>query len=350
MENAIAVNNQFTNAVVSPAATEGVTPSIDIRGMNANVLTEDTSTFNEVFEIEGEEKPAQAPQPNQPTQAEQDKAVRVQAILDKVKLEKSKANTGLVQYERKLSVEAATVDSTAIAPKERKEYVAAFKAGVEKTARSTLEMCRVVYEAEQSLDKFQFKTFCEEVGLKDYSSTVRKFSAIGRVYPRFIQYVDQLPASWTNIYLITQIPADAFEECVGKGYALNKLSGAKLDELVKSTKDINKIEEPLSFDSKNSGYVFAKLLFTKKPDDTDWRAMEKALAEISARLPIKFVINKEAAEFVKARRDQRYEQIKQKSRGIDLKPDLWDLGAEANAAYKVAERTATQTEKAVITV
>jgi len=350
MENAIAVNNQSTNAVVSPAATEGVTPSIDIRGMNANVLTEDTSTFDEVFEIEGEEKPAQAPQPNQPTQAEQDKAIRVQAILDKVKLEKSKANTGLVQYERKLSVEAATVDSTAIAPKERKEYVAAFKAGVEKTARSTLEMCRVVYEAEQSLDKFQFKTFCEEVGLKDYSSTVRKFAAIGRVYPRFIQYVDQLPASWTNIYLITQIPADAFEECLTKGYALNKLTGSKLDELVKSTKDINKIEEPLSFDSKNSGYVFAKLLFTKKPDDTDWRAMEKALAEISARLPIKFVINKEAADFVKARRDQRYEQIKQKSRGIDLKPDLWDLGAEANAAYKVAERTATQTEKAVITV
>jgi len=350
MENAIAVNNQSTNAVVSPAATEGVIPSIDIRGMNANVLIEDTSTFDEVFEIEGEETPAQAPQPNQPTQAEQDKAIRVQAILDKVKLEKSKANTGLVQYERKLSVEAATVDSTAIAPKERKEYVAAFKAGVEKTARSTLEMCRVVYEAEQSLDKFQFKTFCEEVGLKDYSSTVRKFAAIGRVYPRFIQYVDQLPASWTNIYLITQIPADAFEECLTKGYALNKLTGSKLDELVKSTKDINKIEEPLSFDSKNSGYVFAKLLFTKKPDDTDWRAMEKALAEISARLPIKFVINKEAADFVKARRDQRYEQIKQKSRGIDLKPDLWDLGAEANAAYKVAERTATQTEKAVITV
>ncbi|OLY97487.1 hypothetical protein [Polynucleobacter sphagniphilus] len=347
MENAIAVNNQSANNVVSTAATEVAIPSIDIRGMNANVLTEDTSTFDEVFEVEGEEKPAQAPQP---TQAEQEKAVRVQAILDKVKLEKSKANTGLVQYERKLSVEAATAETTAIIPKERKEYVTAFKAGVEKTARSTLEMCRVVYEAEQSLDKFQFKTFCEEVGLKDYSSTVRKFSAIGRVYPRFIQYVDQLPASWTNIYLITQIPADTFEECVTKGYALNKLTGAKLDELVKSTKDINRIEEPLSFDSKNAGYVFAKLLFTKKPDDTDWRAMEKALAEISARLPIKFVINKEAAEFVKARRDQRYEQIKQKSKGIDLKPDLWDLGAEANAAYKVAERTVNPAQGTVITV
>ena len=346
MENAIEVTNQAVN----PSASQSTTPSVDIRNMNANVITEDSSTFDEVFEVEGEVKPSSKPvASSELNESDKDKAQRMQASLDKAKAAKS-ASTSLVQYERKLSLEAATSDTTAIIPKERKEYVVAFKAGVEKTARSTLEMCRVVYEAEQSLDKFQFKTFCEEVGLKDYSSTVRKFSAIGRVYPRFIQYVDQLPASWTNIYLITQIPADAFEECLTKGYALNKLTGAKLDELVKSTKDINKIEEPLSFDSKNSGYVFAKLLFTKKPDDTDWRAMEKALAEISARLPIKFVINKEAAEFVKARRDQRYEQIKQKSKGIDLKPDLWDLGAEANAAYKVAERTVNPAQGTVITV
>ena len=335
MENVIEVTNHVT--------TKSTIPSVDIRNMNANIITEDSSTFDEVFEVEGEDQSL-----TKPKQSDKDKAERVQAILDKTNL--ANANNGLVQYERKLSLEAATVDSTAITPKERKEYVAAFKAGVEKTARSTLEMCRIVYEAEQSLDKFQFKTFCEEVGLKDYSSTVRKFSAIGRVYPRFIQYVDQLPASWTNIYLITQIPADTFEECVTKGYALNKLTGAKLDELVKSTKDINKIEEPLSFDSKNAGYVFAKLLFTKKPDDTDWRAMEKALAEISARLPIKFVINKEAGEFVQARREQRYEQIKQSSKNVDLKPDLWDLGAEANAVYKVAERVAKPADKAVITV
>ena len=348
MENVIQSNNQLTNAV----ATDAAIPSVDIRGINANVLTEDSSTFDEIFEVEGEEKssPASsAESKSEPQESAEDKERKMQAALDKARLIKAAANPGPM-YERKLSVEAVTADATAIVPKERKEYVAAFKAGVEKTARSTLEMCRVVYEAEQSLDKFQFKSFCEEVGLKDYSSTVRKFSAIGRVYPRFIQYVDQLPASWTNIYLITQIPADAFEECLTKGYALNKLTGSKLDELVKSTKDVNKIEEPLSFDNKNSGYVFAKLLFTKKPDDTDWRAMEKALAEISARLPIKFVINKEAGEFVQARREQRYEQIKLKGKNVDLKPDLWDLGAEANAVYKVTERKATQPEKAVITV
>ena len=339
MENVIDVTNQIVS--------ESTIPSIDIRSLNANIITEGSSAFDELFEVEGEEKSGAASKPNE---LGKDKAERVQAILDKTKSVKPSTNMIPVQYERKLSLEAATEDESAIVPKERKEYVSAFKAGVEKTARSTLEMCRVVYEAEQSLDKFQFKTFCEEVGLKDYSSTVRKFSAIGRVYPRFIQYVDQLPASWTNIYLITQIPADVFEECLAKGYALNKLTGTKLDELIKSTKDINNIERPLSFDSKNSGHVFAKLLFTKKPDDTDWRAMEKALAEISARLPIKFVINKQAKEFVQARREQRYEQIKQKSKGVDLKPDLWDLGAEANAVYKVAEHVVNPTEKTVITV
>lgn len=338
MENLIETTN--------PVTTESSIPSVDIRGMNANVITEDSSTFDEVFIIEGEEQSQQKTEPE--SKPEVDKAERAQQILEMVKAKKS--NADLVKYERKVSVEVATTDAYPIVAKERKEYVAAFKAGVEKTARSTLEMCRVVYEAEQSLDKFQFKTFCEEVGLKDYSSTVRKFSAIGRVYPRFIQYVDQLPASWTNIYLITQIPADAFEECIKKGYLLNKLTGSKLDELVKSTKDINKIEKPLSFDNKNSGYVFAKLLFTKKPDDTDWRAMEKALAEISARLPIKFVISKEAGEIIKARREQRYEKIKQSGKNVDLKPDLWDLGAEANAVYKVVDRTANESQRTVITV
>ncbi|OZA09783.1 MAG: hypothetical protein B7Y05_17845, partial [Polynucleobacter sp. 24-46-87] len=190
MENVIEVTNQAVN----PSAAQSTTPSVDIRNMNANVITEDSSTFDEVFEVEGEVKPSSKPvASSEPKESDKDKAQRMQAGLDKAKASKS-ASTSLVQYERKLSVEAATADTSAIIPKERKEYVTAFKAGVEKTARSTLEMCRVVYEAEQSLDKFQFKTFCDEVGLKDYSSTVRKFSAIGRVYPRFIQYVDQLPA------------------------------------------------------------------------------------------------------------------------------------------------------------
>jgi len=257
-------------------------------------------------------------------------------------------NLAPMTYTSKLSLEAATTGVALPEPKKREEYVKAFKAGVEKTARSTLEMCRVVYEASVSLDGFQFGEFCKDIGFKDYSSTVRKYIAIGKLYPRFIQYADMLPASWTNIYLITQIPAEAFEECIKEKFPLYKLTGAKLDELVKSTKDINVIDASLTFNKKESGYTFGKLLFTKRIDDVDWRAMEKALNELSARLPIKFVVNKEVAEIIQKRKDQRYEKSKQHHKNIELKPDLWDMGAEANAVFKVAERTQAANDKAAI--
>jgi hypothetical protein len=258
-------------------------------------------------------------------------------------------NLAPMTYTSKLSLEAATTEVAIPEPKKREEYVKAFKSGVEKTARSTLEMCRVVYEASVSLDGFQFGEFCKDIGFKDYSSTVRKYIAIGKLYPRFIQYADMLPASWTNIYLITQIPAEAFEECIKEKFPLYKLTGSKLDELVKSTKDINVIDASLTFNKKESGYVFGKLLFTKRIDDVDWRAMEKALNELSARLPIKFVVNKEVAEIIQKRKDQRYEKSKQHHKNIELKPDLWDMGAEANAVFKVAERTQAANDKAAIT-
>lgn len=259
--------------------------------------------------------------------------------LPSVKLPEIKANVTVSTdstntFSSKLSLEGATPDDYELIAKTRSDYVKEFKSGVEKTSRSTLEMCRTVYEANRTLDGFQFSEFCKEIGFKDFSSTIRKFIAIGKLYPRLIQFADQLPATWTNIYLITQIPADAFEECVRNGLALNKLSGAKLDALVRSTKDISKIEAPLSFNKVEGGYVFGKLLFTKTPDDTDWRAMEKAFSEISARLPIKLVVSKQVTDIVKARRNQKYEKTKKVYNGIEMRPDLWDLGKEANSVYE----------------
>ena len=49
MENAIEVTNQAVN----PSAAQSTTHSVDIRNMNANVITEDSSTFDEVFEVDG---------------------------------------------------------------------------------------------------------------------------------------------------------------------------------------------------------------------------------------------------------------------------------------------------------
>jgi hypothetical protein len=249
------------------------------------------------------------------------------------------ANKPNVDYTPKLSVERAMPEDQEIVAMTRGEYVVAFRAGVQKTARSTLEMCRVVYEASRSLDSYEFSNFCKEIGFKDWSSTVRKFIAIGKVYPRFIQYADQLPCSWTNIYLITQIPADTFEQCLQKKYSLKNLKGRELNELLNSTKEIEQIDASLSYDKKKGGYTFGKVMFTKRIDDVDWRAAEKAFAEIEARLPIKFIVEPEMLRVVEARRQKHYEATKKYYKGIELKPDLWDIGEEANAVYTGIKKT-----------
>ena len=289
-------------------------------------------------------------------------AANVQASAPSVKLSDIKANVNvtaeskskaidtLIQYTSKVSVESAASEEDLIEVKSKAQYIKEFKAGVEKTARSTLEMCRVVYEAHRTLEGFEFGEFCNAIGFKDYSSTTRKFIAIGKLYPRFIQYADVMPHSWTNIYLITQIPSETFEQLIKEGAALNKISGSKLAELAKGTRDIGSIEKPLTYDKANTGYVFGKLLFTKKPDDTDWRAMEKAIAELSARLPIKFIVSKEATEIVSKRRAQKYEKTKKVYNGMEMRPDLWDMGVEANAVFEKKSQAKVVNQPEAVTI
>lgn len=290
------------------------------------------------------QKPAE--QQSQPTIKVAELGVPVTVSTDPAKPPSAKAaapkksSEVAVDFTPKLSLERAEPDDQSIVAKTRPEYVVAFRAGVERTARATLEMCRVVYEAYRSLDNYEFANFCREIGFKDWSSTVRKFIAIGKVYPRFIQCADQLPSSWTSIYLITQIPADTFNQCLAKSYPLKNLKGRELSELLNSTKDISTVDASLSYDKQNGGYMFGKVLFTKRIDDVDWRAMEKAFGEIQARLPIKIVVHPELTRIVEQRKLKRYEATKEHHKHIELKPDLWDLGKEANAMYdKVKPKT-----------
>jgi site-specific DNA-cytosine methylase len=120
--------------------------------------------------------------------------------------------------------------------------------------------------------------------------------------------------------------------------------------MLERTKDISQIRNALRYDKKNSGYVYAKLLFTKEPDDTDWRAAEKAINELCARLPIKFLVEENVRNVLNQRKNKRYEQTKKHYKNIEMRPDLWDLGAEANAAYKTVERVNAAEKKTTVTV
>jgi hypothetical protein len=261
----------------------------------------------------------------------QEEEAETQQYIDKLVGESTlKAHT----YKLSQKLEYSLSDSTEkIVPKSRNEYVFYFKAQQRRTARATLEMCRTVYEAEQILREGEFESFCKDVGYEAGSSTIRKFAVIGKVYPRLIDFAESLPVAWTNIYLLTQIPADDFERCIEHGFAFNKLSAGELKALVDKTKDLNNVVSPFKYDRKEMAYPVAKVFFTKRPDDTDFRLLEKALAEVQARLPVKFQMIGEQVRLFKDRAAQRYEKIKQEGTMTAVKPSQWDYGSAANEVH-----------------
>ncbi len=283
-----------------------------------------------------------------PAKSPEQASVKLDAIKAKVKVSTHKPADRAVNKlivkgtQPKLSVERATEEDENLVKHERSFYVQEFKRGVEKTARATLETCRVVYEASRVLDNYQFQNFCTEVGYRDGSSSIRKFIAIGKVYPRFIQFADQLPSAWTAIYQITQIPADEFDAYIKHGKRLDQLKGKRLAEMTRKTMETTDITTPLPYDDKAGGHVFAKLVSAKKLDDKDWRAIEKAMNEMQARLPVRFVVSTALKDLITEARLRSYENSKKHFVGESFRPDTWDMGEEANAVLPRDESQAIQ--------
>lgn len=241
-------------------------------------------------------------------------------------------NAPAAMYTVPPTVEAAHKDSEEIIVRSRNDFVALYRSCEAKTALATLEMCRSVYEAFKILSEAEFEAFCKEIGYRDDSSTIRKFLAIGKVAPRLVAYADRLPASWTSIYMLTQIPASVFESMVENKRIFKALKSSDVASLVKETRVAVSITAHLPVDKELRSIKFASVSFTKMPvDDVDWRAMRKAFAEIEGRLPIRFDIDKRAEEAWLKRKDTMYEQSKSKLTLDHFKPERWDFGREANA-------------------
>ena len=84
------------------------------------------------------------------------------------------------------------------------------------------------------------------------------------------------------------------------------------------------------------------MFVTKRLDDTDCRAIKKAIAELEARLPVRISLNSEVERIWKERRDQRYEVTKTAYEQMELRPELWDMGQEANAVGATTAPSANQ--------
>ena len=255
-------------------------------------------------------------------------------------------NAGNIKYDpfapNQVAAQHALDDVQTIKPRTRDEYVGLFKRTEERTARATLQMCRVVYEAKQTLKEHEFADFCSTVGYKDSSATVRKYCAIGKLQPRLVQHAAFMPHEWSKIYVLTQIPAKLFEQFVEQQRDFRALTAKELKTLVDSTKPEQKsLEALMPKDKDSNNFVFARLMFDKTfVDAYDWRAVRKALAEIESRLPIKVQLTAAADAAYKQTVVHRYNDAKDNAKDVEFKPALWDYGIEAaqdNLRVSVAE-------------
>lgn len=113
----------------------------------------------------------------------------------------------------------------------RERFYSEYSKFAVKTAQSTVEMCRVVYEAKKSLDKSEYASLLQDIGRKTEDSTIRKYLAIGERYDDLIAHTNLLPSSWTSIYAITQLPAESFMAMVAMGESMANLTGAQIKRL-----------------------------------------------------------------------------------------------------------------------
>ena len=240
-------------------------------------------------------------------------------------------------YKRNQTLESVVAANDVIVPLTRAEYVTQYRVAEARSAREILTMCRLVYEASKSLDSAEFNAFCRDIGYKDYSSVIRKLTVIGKIQPRLIAHADVLPASWSSIYALTQIPAQAFENMIHMNRSFKEMTVSEVSKLVKATRDLNKLDDIIkpalmTAEEKNDkildSTVLAKVYFTKIPDDLDWHTFEKALLEVQANLPVRIQFLSPVKELFTERKDKRYEKLKVKQAPSPYKPEAWDMGRE----------------------
>ena len=119
---------------------------------------------------------------------------------------------------------------------DRERFLSEYSNFAVKTAQSTVEMCRVVFEAKNGLTRSEFLEFLNDIGHKSETSTIRKYIAIGEQYDKLIQYTNLLPNSWTSIYSLTQLSSETFDALASTDTDMSNFSGKEIKSLVELNK------------------------------------------------------------------------------------------------------------------
>lgn len=158
-------------------------------------------------------------------------------------------------------------------------YADTFKTYFIKTAENILEMAKVAFTAKTKLGSNQFREFSYLIGFDPSSSTLKKLQVIGKNYDALSKNITVLPANWTTLYEIAQLPEDKFNAAIDKGVINPNVLGRD----VKALSDNN--PKPASSKAPNgtsedtsSGYRLTVRLSTS-PDKKTVDKLRKIIAE-----------------------------------------------------------------------
>ena len=129
--------------------------------------------------------------------------------------------------------------------------VAEFKAYARKTAENILEMGRVVCETKSKSKESpkDFESFCERIGFKPKSSSIKKLAQIGKSYLALKTQAQYLPNNWTTLYQIARLTNEQLAEFIKQGLIHQNVLGSQIEALLKPQLD-NPVEEKISSEIK----------------------------------------------------------------------------------------------------
>ena len=129
--------------------------------------------------------------------------------------------------------------------------VAEFKAYARKTAENILEMGRVVCETKSKSKENpkDFESFCDRIGFKPKSSSIKKLAQIGKSYLALKTQAQYLPNNWTTLYQIARLTNEQLAEFIKQGLIHQNVLGSQIEALLNPQSD-KPVEEKISTETK----------------------------------------------------------------------------------------------------
>ena len=126
-----------------------------------------------------------------------------------------------------------------------------FKGYAKKTAENILEMGRVVCETKSQSKESpkDFESFCERIGFKPKSSSIKKLAQIGKSYLALKTQAQYLPNNWTTLYQIARLTNEQLAEFIKQGLIHQNVLGSQIEALLKPQSD-SPVEEKISTETK----------------------------------------------------------------------------------------------------